>query len=280
MEDDDDVEGIKTEEITPIEDLYKTEGFMDRFNEQYGLIKEYRNSHMNAPVDTMGCAALVDSGVDEKTRRFQSLVSLMLSSQTKDEITARAVNNLKKNNACSVEEMDKLTEEEIQKLIYPVGFYKRKATYLKKTCKLLKDKFAGDVPRTVEELKSLPGVGPKMAFLCMSIMGETVGIGVDTHVHRISNWLQWVNTKNPEETRKQLEKFVPKEEWFVINHMLVGFGQTMCKPVAPKCSECPLSSSCHHYQTVVSEKQQQKKKVKKEEEEEEMEVLVEVEEED
>lgn len=142
--------------------------FMKKFKMEYYLIKEYRTANLTAPVDTMGCASLSDKDADEKVQRFQILVSLMLSSQTKDEITAKAIKKLKENNALSVSQMDELSEEEIQNLIYPVGFYKRKATYLKKVCKILKEKYDSDIPNDVKGLQSLPGVGPKMAYLCMS----------------------------------------------------------------------------------------------------------------
>ncbi|EFC41591.1 predicted protein [Naegleria gruberi] len=215
------------------EDIEQAADKLILFNEQYEALKEYRKKNLNAPVDTMGCSVLADSNADEKTQRFQVLVSLMLSSQTKDQITAAAVRKLQENNVLSVAEMNKLSEKEIQDLIYPVGFYKRKSTYLKKVCKILLEKYDSDIPKTVKELCDLPGVGPKMAYLCMSsALKQTVGIGVDTHVHRISNRLEWVNTKTPEQTRMKLEEFVPQEEWDVINHMLVGFGQTVCKPVS------------------------------------------------
>ncbi|KAG2393980.1 hypothetical protein C9374_003744 [Naegleria lovaniensis] len=270
----------KSDEIIAIEDLYITSSssvcsssckknnseFMKQFKMEYNLIKEYRMANLNAPVDTMGCASLSDKDADEKVQRFQILVSLMLSSQTKDEITAKAIKKLKDNNALSVSQMDELSEQEIQNLIYPVGFYKRKATYLKKVCKILKEKYDSDIPNDVKGLQSLPGVGPKMAYLCMSTAWKQVeGIGVDTHVHRISNRLGWVHTETPEQTRKELESFLERDEWDVINHMLVGFGQTICKPIGPKCLDCIVNKTCQYYHSN-KDKKSPKKKVKKEEE--------------
>ena len=106
------------------------------------------------------------------------------------------------------------------------------------------DKYEGDIPKTLEELCALPGVGPKMAHLAMQCAwGETVGIGVDVHVHRISNRLRWVNTskKTPEHTRVELESWLPESYWRPINQLLVGFGQTICTPLRPRCDECTLS---------------------------------------
>jgi endonuclease III len=136
--------------------------------------------------------------------------------------------------------------------------------YIKNTTAILKEEYSGDIPNTVESLCRLPGVGPKMAHLCMNIgWGIVTGIGnifgfqectikllmptstgVDTHVHRISNRLGWVNSKNPEDTRKQLEDWLPKEYWDEVNHLLVGFGQTLCRPVHPRCGDCLNKDSC------------------------------------
>jgi endonuclease III len=136
--------------------------------------------------------------------------------------------------------------------------------YIKNTTAILKEEYSGDIPNTVESLCRLPGVGPKMAHLCMNIgWGIVTGIGniagfqeftvklltptspgVDTHVHRISNRLGWVNSKNPEDTRKQLEDWLPKEYWDEVNHLLVGFGQTLCRPVHPRCGDCLNKDTC------------------------------------
>jgi endonuclease-3 len=118
---------------------------------------------------------------------------------------------------------------------------------LKKTCQVLKDQYDGDIPKTVKELCQLPGVGPKMAHLTMNIAWKEVsGIGVDTHVHRISNRLGWVKkaTKNPEETRVELESWLPREHWIEVNLLLVGFGQQTCLPVSPRCQQCLNNKLC------------------------------------
>jgi endonuclease-3 len=172
------------------------------------------------------------------------LISLVVSSQTKDQITHAAMDRLREHGCTAQNLLDdeKTPISTLEKLIYPVGFYKRKAQYIKRICKILVEQYnAGDIPYNIEDLLKLPGVGPKMAYLCMSsAWNNVVGIGVDTHVHRISNRLGWVKTNSPEATRKALEEFVPRELWDPLNVMLVGFGQTVCKPVSPSCANCSL----------------------------------------
>ena len=131
----------------------------------------------------------------------------------------------------------------------PVSFHTRKADYLKRAARILRDKHADDVPDSFDGLKELPGVGNKIAFLVLSsAFGKHEGICVDTHVHRISNRLGWVQhagsaagTKTPEQTRVALEKWLPPELWWECNTLLVGFGQQVCSAVQPKCGVCPLA---------------------------------------
>jgi len=133
----------------------------------------------------------------------------------------------------------------LEKLIYPAGFYRRKAQYLKQTAEILSQIYDGDISTNVTKMCELPGVGPKMAYLCMqTAWGRSVGIGVDVHVHRISNRLGWVNSTNPEQTRKALETWLPREHWAEINPMLVGLGQTICKARKPLCSQCSVKDLC------------------------------------
>ncbi|XP_017846968.1 endonuclease III-like protein 1 [Drosophila busckii] len=193
-----------------------------------------------APVDTLGCHQCADNNADEKTQRFQKLVALMLSSQTKDETTFEAMKRLKAHG-CTPASIQEIPVADLEKLLHPVSFYKNKAKYLKQTSQLLLDKYAADIPDNIKELLKLPGVGPKMAHICMaSAWQQITGIGVDTHVHRISNRLNWVKkpTKEPEQTRIQLESWLPHSLWAEVNHLLVGFGQTICTPVKPNCAEC------------------------------------------
>eukprot|EP00794_Sanderia_malayensis_P009351 gene9349-10336_t len=200
----------------------------------------------DAPVDSQGCERTADENESPEVIRFQLLVSLMLSAQTKDQITYAAMEKLKAHGL-NPQSMLKTDEDLIGKLIYPVGFWKRKAHYIKQVSEICMEKYHGDIPETLEGLLSLPGVGPKMAHICMlAAWKKMTGIGVDTHVHRISNRLGWVKkmTKTPEDTRKALESWLPREEWETINILLVGFGQQTCLPVKPKCSECLARTIC------------------------------------
>lgn len=200
----------------------------------------------NAPVDTMGCDKCYDEYVDEKTKRFHHLISLMLSSQTKDAVTFEAMSRLRRHGL-TPQKMIETSTSDLEQILYPVGFYKTKAKHIQKTSQILIDKFDSDIPNDIKGLVSLPGVGPKMAHICMHVAWNIVtGIGVDTHVHRIANRLKWVEkeTKEPEQTRIALEKWLPFEEWTVVNKLLVGFGQTICTPVSPHCNECLNAPIC------------------------------------
>ncbi|KAJ8591457.1 DNA glycosylase [Rhizopogon salebrosus TDB-379] len=217
-----------------------------RWKEAYDAIKVMR-TQMVAPVDTMGCDRAQHKEQDPKNRRFATLVSLMLSSQTKDEVTDAAVGKLRDavGGTLSVDAIISADDATISDAIAKVGFWRRKTGYLKKAALRLRNDFESDVPKTVDELCSLPGVGPKMAFLTLHVAWNlNLGIGVDVHVHRITNRLGWHQRtpKNPEETRLNLQSWLPTELHREINHMLVGFGQTICLPVGPKCDSCTLSS--------------------------------------
>lgn len=198
----------------------------------------------NAPVDVMGCEQICDKSAAPEVYRYQVLVSLMLSSQTRDHVTAAAMSKLQKHG-CTVDGILETSGEVLGQLIYPVGFWKTKVQYIKKTTKILKENFNGDIPNNVKELCSLPGVGPKMAHLAMSCAwGIVTGIATDTHVHRIANRLGWVKTSSAEQTRKALEDFLPREYWRNINILLVGFGQQVCLPVSPDCLHCLNRPMC------------------------------------
>ncbi|XP_018561825.1 endonuclease III-like protein 1 [Anoplophora glabripennis] len=200
-------------------------------------LREMRKN-FDAPVDSMGCHKCYEENAPPKVRRYQHLLSLMLSSQTKDQVTHAAMQRLI-SHGCTVENIMNTSDEELGKLIYPVGFWKSKVKYIKKTTECLQKDYDSDIPNTVKDLCKLPGVGPKMAHICMKTAWDQVtGIGVDTHVHRISNRLGWVKSKTPEETRKTLEDWLPQDLWGEVNHLLVGFGQQICQPVRPQCATC------------------------------------------
>jgi len=137
-----------------------------------------------------------------------------------------------------------LTEEEIQTLIYPVGFYRVKARNLKQIAYQLIDRFQGEVPADRQLLLSLPGVGRKTANLVLNLGFGIPAICVDTHVHRISNRLGWVRTRTPEQTEYALMEVLPQRYWIPINEVLVAYGQRVCTPQSPFCSTCPLEREC------------------------------------
>ncbi|KAI8968377.1 DNA glycosylase, partial [Mycotypha africana] len=216
------------------------------WNIVYDLLAEFRKKE-EAPVDTMGCERLADLDADPKVQRFQTLVSLMLSSQTKDTVTSAVVRKLQTSlkGGLTLESILEMDEGALDRLIQPVGFHSRKASYLKRTAEILRDQYNGDIPDTLNGLTSLPGVGPKMAFLTLQVAwNKNDGIGVDVHVHRISNRLGWCKTKTPEETRVSLQSWLPKNKWKDINPLLVGFGQIVCLPRGPRCNSCPVSRYC------------------------------------
>jgi endonuclease-3 len=223
----------------------------------YDAIVEMR-IRRDAAVDTQGCAKLAISQ-DAKTFRFQTLIALMLSSQTKDQVTADA---MKKLNALwpdglNLENVRAASTATVHSAITNVGFHQRKVDFIKRTSEILHEKYSDDIPDTVEGLCELPGVGPKMAFLCMQVgWKRNVGIGVDVHVHRISNRLGWTAfanggkpTKTPEQTRLALESWLPKSLWTEVNILLVGFGQQICTPLRPACEECKANQWCPEGQT-------------------------------
>ncbi|KAL8692479.1 MAG: hypothetical protein Q9218_002515 [Villophora microphyllina] len=211
----------------------------------YGAVQDMRQKVL-APVDTMGCESLAEDTRSPRDKRFQTLIALMLSSQTKDTTTALAMRRLQlelPSPGFNLEGILAVDPVRLNELIYAVGFHNNKTRYIKAAAQILVDAFNSDIPDTIEGLISLPGVGPKMAYLCMSAAwGRDEGIGVDVHVHRITNLWGWHKTKQPEETRAALEAWLPREKWHEINHLLVGFGQTICLPVGRKCGECTLST--------------------------------------
>ena len=175
---------------------------------------------------------------------FTVLISCILSLRTKDEVTEKAATRLlKKHN--TPEKILQLSEKQIQKLIYPVGFYKTKAKRIKEISKTLINEYHSKVPENFDELLKLKGVGRKTANIVMTYGHKKQGyLAIDTHCHRIPNRLGWIKTKTPDETEKQLKKILPKKYWMEFNHLLVKFGQTICVPVSPFCSKCPIEKHC------------------------------------
>jgi endonuclease-3 len=181
---------------------------------------------------------------DQAEDPFQILIATLLSARTQDATTHAASTRLFKV-ARTPRRMAKLSVREIEKLIYPVGFYRTKAEHVKACCEALVTRFGGRVPATLEELVTLPGVGRKTANLVM-ILGfkSQRHICVDTHVHRISNRLGWVTTSAPEETEQALYKATQRRWWPLINLYLVTWGQNVCRPVHPRCGQCAVAGLC------------------------------------
>lgn len=174
---------------------------------------------------------------------FKVLISTVLSLRTKDETTALASRRLFKL-ADNPKDMLKLSEKEIIDAIYPVGFYKTKAKNIKSICTDLITTYDSIVPDDIDELLKFSGVGRKTANLVVTLGYNKPGICVDTHVHRISNRFGYIKTKTPDETEFVLRDQLPVEYWIDYNSLLVAFGQHLCRPISPKCSECPVQKYC------------------------------------
>lgn len=171
------------------------------------------------------------------------LISTILSLRTKDDVTLQASVRLF-NVASNPADMLKLSPDQIEKLIFPTGFYKTKAQRILEISQILMDKYGGKVPSTVEELLALPGVGIKTANLTLNLGFGIDAICVDCHVHQISNRMGWIKTSTPEESEKVLQTVMPKKYWIPLNELLVSYGQEVCTSVSPKCSMCPENESC------------------------------------
>jgi endonuclease III len=168
----------------------------------------------------------------------------MLSAQTRDEVTHAASTRLFRV-ARTPRTMAKLPVSRIEKLIYPVSFYRNKARHVKAACEQILERFGGRVPSTMEALLTLPGVGRKTANLVLILAHRSeTNICVDTHVHRISNRLGWVSTRTPEQTEQALYKAAARRWWPLVNLYLVTWGQNVCRPVYPLCPACVLADNC------------------------------------
>jgi endonuclease-3 len=175
---------------------------------------------------------------------FQILIATLLSARTQDATTEAASTRLFRR-ARTPAALAKLPVREIERLIYPVSFYRNKARHVRACCRMLVSRFGGRVPRTMEELLILPGVGRKTANLVLILaFGSEKNICVDTHVHRISNRLGWVRTTSPEDTELALYRAVAARWWPHINLYLVTWGQNVCRPVRPRCGNCAVADNC------------------------------------
>jgi endonuclease-3 len=179
----------------------------------------------------------------QSRKPYLVFISCLLSLRTKDKTTAEACSRLFKA-ADTPQKMLKISPKKLEKIIYPVGFYRTKARTISGINRRLLKDFYGKVPSRLEDLLSFKGVGRKTANLVLGLGFGIPAICVDTHVHRISNRLGWVRTRNPEETEIELGKIIPEDYWIELNTVLVTFGQNICLPVSPYCRKCSVQESC------------------------------------
>ena len=191
------------------------------------------------------------SEIAEERDPFKVLISCLLSLRTRDETTARVSKKLYElaNNS---KDMAKLNEKVIARVIKSVNYYKTKAKRIKAISKLLVEKFDGKVPDDLDTLLTFKGVGRKTANIVIVYGFNKQGIPVDTHVHRVSNRLGWVDTKSPEKTEAALRSLLPKRYWMDINDLFVKFGQNICRPINPKCYSCPIKKYCKYYKNLAT----------------------------
>jgi endonuclease III len=202
-----------------------------------GVIRRLRRSQPRW--NRTALALIAEQGRDP----FRVLVACILSLRTQDTTTGPAAARLFAA-ADTPAAMLELSARQIERLIYPVGFYRTKARVLLGLCRDLLERFVGRVPDDIDALLTLKGVGRKTANLVVTMGFNKPGICVDTHVHRISNRLGYVRTRHPEETEMALRARLPRRFWMGYNDLLVGFGQNVCTPVSPRCSTCPVSALC------------------------------------
>ena len=195
-------------------------------------------------IDGLEEPAIEKIAEDQQEDPFQVLIATMLSAQTKDAVTHAASTRLFRV-ARTPRTMAKLRVKEIERLIYPVSFYRNKAVHVQRTCEQLLSRYGGVVPKTMAELLTLPGVGRKTGNLVLILAHRSAdNICVDTHVHRISNRLGWVSTRTPDETEQALYGAARRQWWPLINLYLVTWGQNVCRPVYPLCGGCVLFDLC------------------------------------
>ena len=187
---------------------------------------------------------IVTELVETNRNPYHVLISTVISLRTKDEVTRDASRKLFER-AGTPYEMVKLSADEIAQLIYPAGFYRNKAKTIRDVSRTLIDRYGGIVPDDIDDLLKLKGIGRKTANLVLTLGYDKDGICVDTHVHRIMNRIGYVVTKTPDETEFALREKLPKQYWKEINSYLVAYGQYICKPVSPLCSQCPIHAYCH-----------------------------------
>lgn len=213
--------------------MIESEKYFDRIFEQFNGVL----SSMGRTLPSVSQVAV------QKQDPYSVLISTLISLRTKDDVTIKASLRLL-DKAPDAASMLKLSEEEIANLIFPAGFYKRKAHQILEISRILMQEYDGVVPSDAELLMKLPGVGIKTANLTLNLGFAIDAICVDCHVHQISNRMGWIQTKTPEESEKALQKIMPKRFWIPLNELLVTYGQEICTSVSPKCSLCPECGNC------------------------------------
>jgi endonuclease-3 len=195
-------------------------------------------------IDGLELPAVEKISASQKENPFQILISTLLSARTQDATTLAASTRLFAR-ASTPAAVARLRVKQIEKLIYPVSFYRNKAVFVRDAARMIVAEFGGRVPSTLDELITLPGVGRKTANLVMILAFKSdENICVDIHVHRIANRLGWVRTRTPEETEQELYKTIDRQWWPVINLYLVTWGQNVCRPVYPRCGDCAIVTAC------------------------------------
>ena len=213
----------------------------------YDMICELR-ADRTAPVDTLGAEALAEPGITQADREYQTLVALMLSSQTKDQVVGACMRRLQAHGLSLDNILDNTSDAELHALLLgppAVGFHNNKTKFIRQASERIRTEHGGRVPGTLEGLCALPGVGPKMAIIVLEVAFDIpdAGIAIDTHLHRMCNILRWVDAKSPEQTRRQLESWLPVGLWGEINLVWVGLGQEMQQEKAKVLRKCLACSN-------------------------------------
>lgn len=190
--------------------------------------------------------ALKELQMEEKNDPFKILIGTILSARSRDENTSKVVHKLflKYKDAKELADVD---IDELKSIIHSIGFYNTKALRIKQVSQIIAEKYDGMVPNMINDLLELPGVGRKTANCVLVYAFNEPAIPVDIHVHRISNRIGLVNTKNPKDTEAELSKIVDKKHWLVLNNTFVRYGQNICLPIKPRCKICGLTNICKYY---------------------------------
>jgi endonuclease-3 len=221
------------------------ENYTLNWDEIFSILENWKKNYLcvNDGSDISAESSVTALAIHHKRNPWVVLVSTILSLRTKDAVTLAASNKLLAQ-APNPEILIKLSQEEIEELIYPAGFYHTKAASLKNIAAILIEKYGGQVPNTMDTLLVLPGVGRKTANLVLTEAFDQDAICVDVHVHRICNRIGFIETKTPDESEMALRNILPLKYWKTINSLLVLYGQQVCKPISPLCSLCGINDLC------------------------------------